>query len=128
VYTSSSVACVGGVLDRNKSFSIDVSTWNDEQIKEAWSITSAPFPPTHPFAVYGASKAEAEKALWKYVEEEKPHFKVNAILPDANLGKVLDMQGSLSTGGWVRGLYESGVDSVKGIPLRKTCHSQIELR
>jgi nucleoside-diphosphate-sugar epimerase len=79
VYTSSSVAVVGG--GGNEDQSIDDSSWNNAQIKEAWSVTAAPFLPSHPFAVYGAGKAEAEMALWKFVKEEKPHFQVNSILP-----------------------------------------------
>jgi hypothetical protein len=121
VYTSSSLACAGGLPGPNEHFSIDESTWNESQIKEAWSVTSAPFPATHATIVYGASKAEAEKAVWKFVEEEKPHFQINTILPDANLGEVLSLQGSLSTGAWVRKLYESGLGFLKDLPLRKFC-------
>lgn len=115
VYTSSSVAAVAAG-EPTKNFCIDSSTWNRAQIKEAWSIPSAPFPQTHPFAVYGASKAEAELALWKFVTDKKPHFKVNSILPDANFGELLSSQGSLSTGGWVRIVFENGVDFVRGLP------------
>ncbi|RDL36186.1 Uncharacterized protein BP5553_06798 [Venustampulla echinocandica] len=118
VLTSSSMAAAGGVPGPNKHFSIDASTWNDGQIKEAWSVTSAPFPPTHSSVVYGASKAEAEKAFWKFVEEEKPSFKVNTILPDANMGGILSLQGSLSTGNWIRMFYNGAVDFVKGLPLQ----------
>lgn len=113
------MACAGGILGPDKPSDIDASTWNDDQIKEAWSVTSAPFPPTHSAVVYGASKAEAEKALWKYVTEKKPDFKVNAILPDLNLGEVLSTRGSLSTGSFVRMVYESGVEFVKTLPPRK---------
>jgi hypothetical protein len=114
------MACAGGVPGPNMSFSIDTFTWNDDQIKEAWSITSAPFPPTHAAVVYGASKAEAEKALWDYVKDETPQFQVNTILPDANLGDVLSLQGSLSTGGLVRMVFETGVDFVKELPPRES--------
>ena len=60
VYTSSSVAVVAG--GTNEDVIVDESTWNNAQIKEAWSVVAEPFPGTHPFAVYGASKAEAELA------------------------------------------------------------------
>lgn len=60
VYTSSSVAAIGG--GPNENLSLDESSWNNAQIKEAWSVIAEPFPATHPFAVYGASKAEAELA------------------------------------------------------------------
>ena len=32
-------------------------------------------------------------ALWKFVEDEKPTFSVNAVLPDAALGEVLSGKG-----------------------------------
>lgn len=115
VYTSSSVAASGA----NKPLVLDTSSWNDVQIKEAWSVTSAPFPAMHAFAVYGASKAEAEKAFWKYVEEEKPHFRANTVLPDGTLGEVLTTQGSVSTGSWIRMVYQDGVDFVKNLPASK---------
>lgn len=118
VYTSSSVAASGA----NMPLVLDTETWNDAQIKEAWSVTSAPFPPVHSHAVYGASKAEAEKAFWKYVKEEKPHFRANAILPDATIGEVLSSQGSLSTGAWIRMVFENGVDFVKQLPPGKSLH------
>lgn len=111
------MACVGGA---HQVLSIDTSTWNDAQIEEAWSVTSEPYPPTHAVTVYGASKAEAEKAFWKYVKEENPHFKVNTILPDENLGEVLSLKGSLSTGRWVRGAYENDIDLLTSIPPRKS--------
>lgn len=125
VYTSSSLASAGGILGPNKHVNIDTSTWNDNAINEAWKVTSPPFPPTAPAVVYAASKVEAEKALWKFVEEEKPHFQVNTVLPDANLGEVLSLQGSLSTGAWVRMIYEDGVDLVKTLPPGRSCCSQI---
>jgi nucleoside-diphosphate-sugar epimerase len=114
VYTSSSVAAISA--GSNEDESIDDSTWNNAQIKESWSVTVAPFPSTHSFAVYGASKAEAELALWKYVKDEQPSFQVNSILPDANFGELLSLKGSLSTGGWVRSVFENGVDFVKTLP------------
>lgn len=118
VYTSSSMAAAGGVPGPNNTFQIDSSTWNDSQIAEAWSVTSAPFPATHASVVYGASKAEAEKAFWKFVKEEKPNFRVNSILPDANLGSILSEEGSKSTGAFVNMVLEMGVEWTKGLPRR----------
>jgi len=116
VFTSSSMAADDGVP--SQTVSIDSSSWNDAMITEAWKITSAPFPPTHGFVVYGASKAAAERALWKFVEEQKPSFKVNAILPDANFGSVLSEQGSKSTGAWMGMVLAEGVGFTKHLPKR----------
>ncbi|KFY61715.1 hypothetical protein V496_04927 [Pseudogymnoascus sp. VKM F-4515 (FW-2607)] len=112
VLTSSSVAVANPTPDNSPS-RIDADSWNDAAIAEAWSVTSAPFPDNAPTAVYSASKAESEKALWDFVEKEKPSFRVNAILPDANFGAVLNTDAPMSTGGWIRGVFAGNVDFVK---------------
>ncbi|KFY11158.1 hypothetical protein V492_04624 [Pseudogymnoascus sp. VKM F-4246] len=112
VLTSSSVAVTNPTPDNSPS-TISTSSWNDAAIAEAWSVRSAPFPDNAPTAVYSASKAEAEKALWEFVEKEKPSFRVNAILPDANFGAVLNTEVRMSTGGWIRSLFAGNVDFVK---------------
>ncbi|OBT66996.1 hypothetical protein VE03_04241 [Pseudogymnoascus sp. 23342-1-I1] len=108
----------GNPAPDNHSFAVTPSTWNDAAIAEAWSVTSPPFPANAPNAVYSASKAESEKALWAFVEKEKPAFRVNAVLPDANFGPALNPEGGLSTGGWIRGLADGGanVEFVKSLP------------
>jgi nucleoside-diphosphate-sugar epimerase len=35
----------------------------------------------HPYISYCVAKAEAEKAIWKYVETEKPSYTVTVLLP-----------------------------------------------
>lgn len=35
----------------------------------------------HPYYSYCVGKAEAEKAIWKFVKEEKPSFSVEVLLP-----------------------------------------------
>lgn len=44
--------------------------------------------PERAWAVYGASKAQSEQAAWKFMDEKKPHFVFNSILPNANFGPV----------------------------------------
>jgi hypothetical protein len=51
------------------------------------------------------------------VEKEKPSFKVNAVLPDANFGPALNPAGQLSSGGWISGFAnKSNVEFVKSLP------------
>lgn len=38
---------------------------------------------------YAASKTEAERALWKYYAEAKPHYKLTTILPSFVIGPIL---------------------------------------
>lgn len=123
VYTSSSVAA----SFPDQPLVLDASTWNDAHIKEAWSVTSEPFPATHANAVYSASKAEGEKAFWKFIEDESPQFRANAVLPDATIGEVLSTQGNMSTGGWIRAVYENGVDFVKQLPAGESFQVRTDL-
>lgn len=84
VYTSSSTAATLPVPGRPGH--LDKTTYNDEAVKMAWE---PPHVPEKGYPVYGASKTEAERAIWKWVHEKKPGFVVNSILPDTNFGKVL---------------------------------------
>jgi hypothetical protein len=42
-----------------------------------------------------ASKIAQEKALWKFVEEEKPRFTTNAVLPFWTCGRILNKKQEL---------------------------------
>jgi hypothetical protein len=57
--------------------------------------------------VYSASKMQSEQAAWKFMEEEKPGFVFNTVLPNANIGYILSVehQGYPSTAGWIRALW-----------------------
>jgi nucleoside-diphosphate-sugar epimerase len=104
VMTSSSTAAASP--QPNKEFSVTPETWNDEVVKQAW------IPPykgvQKKLDVYTATKTESEKAAWKWVKENKPGFVLNAVLPNANMGKVLDVkgQGAPSTVGWIKALWD----------------------
>ncbi|THZ50744.1 NAD(P)-binding protein [Aureobasidium pullulans] len=105
VFTSSSTAATNPVP--NKEFNIDASTWNQIAIDKAW----APPPYTEAdrgWNVYGASKTQAEQEVWKYVNESKPHFECNTILPNANFGPILDKDQDASTAGWIRDIFTKG--------------------
>lgn len=74
VYTSSSTAAYTPKPDQG--IDVDEGTWNDEVVAEAWA--PPPYEPLRTIKVYGASKTEAERAVWRWVQEEKPRFTVNA--------------------------------------------------
>ena len=104
VMTSSSTAATGP--KPNVEFSIDEKTWNHEDVEAAWK------PPPYEghdrvLAVYAASKMQSEQAAWKWMKENQPSFVLNAILPNANMGKVLspENQGTPSTVGWLKALW-----------------------
>ncbi|CAG9990428.1 unnamed protein product [Clonostachys byssicola] len=102
VYTSSVVAqsfCSPGDHTR-----LDQNKWNDKAIELAWA--PPPYTPERGFIVYMASKAAAEKALWKFVDERKPHFKVNAVLPFTIIGEPLNQKHAETPYYFVKDVYE----------------------
>lgn len=126
VFTSSSTAATNPIP--NKKFDITEKSWNNECVERAWA--PAPYEDSRKWDVYGASKTQAEQALWKFAEEKKPHFEINAVLPNANFGTILSPENQdASTAGWIVGAYKSGIEAFKDIPPRKcitgTCRTEI---
>lgn len=60
-------------------------TWNDDIVALAWS-GKAP-DSAKGYVTYAASKTEGERAAWNWVEENKPGFVLNTVLPNCNVGK-----------------------------------------
>ncbi|KII83918.1 hypothetical protein PLICRDRAFT_46683 [Plicaturopsis crispa FD-325 SS-3] len=81
VLTSSTVAA--GWPTPGTAYTRDEHSWNDV------SAASAESDPHRGYHVYAVSKTEGEKAAWKFVEEEKPGFVLNTVLPDTNFGPAL---------------------------------------
>jgi nucleoside-diphosphate-sugar epimerase len=105
VMTSSSTAAANP--QPNKVFTMDEKTWNTSAVEAAWA------PPPYEglqrrLDVYSASKTQSEQAAWKFMEEQKPGFVLNTVLPNANIGHILSVehQGYPSTAGWVRALWD----------------------
>ncbi|KAF1984864.1 NAD(P)-binding protein [Aulographum hederae CBS 113979] len=84
---------------------IDTDSWNTQAVTDAWDLEKE----KHPANLYAASKVEAEKTLWKYVEEKKPDFVVNVVLPSTVLGGILapKYQGIPSTAGFVQQCFNA---------------------
>jgi nucleoside-diphosphate-sugar epimerase len=103
VYTSSSTAI--GLPKHDVDYSIDENTWNEESTREAWA---EPHAPEKAYVVYGASKAEAEKAAWQFVAEEKPGFVFNTVCPETLFGEIILPPGSTSS--LLRSFYQDPSD------------------
>jgi len=112
VYTSSSSAT--SHPKPNVKWHIDATTWNDEDVKDAWKPESE-WQEGHQWIVYGASKTEAERALWKFRDEKKPSFTVNAVLPSTNFGPVISRDEISSTGNFLKMVYEGMVLPLQGV-------------
>ena len=84
-------------------------------MRDAWAPPS--YNADRAFTVYAASKTEAERALWKSVEERKPHFVVNCVNPNANLGRILASPGA--TGNWVPSVlkWDISIDTPPRTPI-----------
>jgi nucleoside-diphosphate-sugar epimerase len=112
VLTSSSMAAVAWGAKGH----ISKDAYNEEFIKLAWDPSFEH--PAKMFFVYAAAKAQAEKAAWKYVQEQKPHYTLNTILPNCNFGPslVYEKQGHPSTGGWAKALYDGDLSLISNVP------------
>jgi nucleoside-diphosphate-sugar epimerase len=112
VFTSSSMA--GVEWDAKGTISKD--KYSEGFINQAWDPSFTD--PSKAFLVYAAAKAQAEKAAWKYVAEEEPHFTLNTVLPSCNMGPslVYEKQGHPSTSGWVKGLFDGNLGAALGVP------------
>lgn len=88
VQTSSSSAAAMGRA--NEKFDLTAETWNDKAVEEAWK--PPPYAPDRAIWTYSASKTQQEQEIWKFVKEKKPHFVVNSVLPDYNVGKILNVE------------------------------------
>ncbi|KAL2194438.1 hypothetical protein P885DRAFT_42573 [Corynascus similis CBS 632.67] len=70
---------------------VNVDTWNDGVSQAAWA--PPPYQAERGFAVYAASKMEAEREAWKWYREHKPHFVFNtAHLFDEPIDFFVDVQ------------------------------------
>lgn len=72
VYTSSSTAAT--LPKPGENFSVTTESWNDEAIEMAWKAETRE---KDAFIVYAASKAESEKAVWKWARENEHEFVIN---------------------------------------------------
>ncbi|KAI9767825.1 MAG: hypothetical protein M1839_004339 [Geoglossum umbratile] len=102
VFTSSSAAIT--LPKPNVEFSVDENTWNDEVLPIAW--TAPPYDQSRGPIVYAASKVQAEREAWQFVEKNKPAFVFNTVLPAAVFGEIFDpVNQRASTGGMLRGVF-----------------------
>ncbi|KAF2111063.1 hypothetical protein BDV96DRAFT_500170 [Lophiotrema nucula] len=97
VFTSSSTAVSMPQANGTPKQPVDQSIYNESAIRYAHGLSdpSKSVPNRNPgvaegYVVYAASKAVAEKAVWKFVEEEKPGFVVNSVVPNATFGAPID--------------------------------------
>ncbi|KII83962.1 hypothetical protein PLICRDRAFT_433447 [Plicaturopsis crispa FD-325 SS-3] len=111
VLTSSAVAA--GWPSLGVEYTRDENSWNEDSAKVLASTEPDPMRGTH---VYAVSKTEGEKAAWKFVQEEKPGFAFNSVLPDTTLGPFLDPSTPQSTAAFPLAVLSGQGDRFKGFP------------
>lgn len=89
VFTSSAVAAADQ-SPKPAGYRLTPETWNDESI--ALAKRPPPWDQSQPIVTYMASKVEAERALWNFMEQKKPHFVANSVLPDFVAGVPLSVE------------------------------------
>ena len=109
VYTSSSAAATPPTS--NKKTHVDASTWNDADVEAAWA--PPPYNDDRGLAVYSASKTLAEKECWRFMQEQKPAFVLNAVLPNCTIGRILSKRQPASTAGWYKKMWEGDTEMLK---------------
>jgi nucleoside-diphosphate-sugar epimerase len=116
VYTSSAPVVTGGGAP-GEEIHVTKDRWNREIIKAAWA--PPPYEPSRGGATYVAGKAEAEMAMWKFAEEEKPGFDVNSVLPFTTMGQGLDKFHLRGTASWMKNLYNGEPGMMAMVPQSK---------
>ncbi|KAL6690475.1 hypothetical protein J3F84DRAFT_353374 [Trichoderma pleuroticola] len=114
VLTSSSTAAIVPQANK-KGVIIDENTWNDDVVALAWSGTAPDS--AKGYITYSASKTEGERAAWKWVEENKPGFVLNTVLPNCNFGPILVPEHIFgSTMGFVRNFFKQDYSAIGLLP------------
>ncbi|KAL7904252.1 hypothetical protein GGI35DRAFT_489969 [Trichoderma velutinum] len=112
VYTSTIGAI--SMLPFKPGFHFDGTNWNDDVRDIAWA--PPPYTPERGFPVYVQSKVEAEKAFWKFVEEEKPSFTSNTIVVSTVFGPRLHVSQGGSTAAWLLGIANNDPTALQFFP------------
>lgn len=114
VYTSSQAACVQ--LEPGKPYHITTSSYNEH------SKVAHELPPSQDFLRmalnYSCAKTEAEQACSKWVEQHKPHFTFNVVVPNVNFGTMVapEHTGFASSSGLLKTLWNGSTFGAAMIP------------
>ncbi|PYI00319.1 NAD(P)-binding protein [Aspergillus sclerotiicarbonarius CBS 121057] len=126
VYTSSAQAASTIALDDLVDKRVTSESWNEVAIRKA--ETGSPSDQKRYFDVYSASKTLSERAVWDWVEQHKPGFVTNTVLPSMCFGASVDPehQGHASTSIWPAAIFKNDLESVRAginstIPIGAYC-------
>lgn len=112
VYTSSIVAAA--IPKPGSATRVGRETWNDAAVRLARA--PPPYEPGRGSVVYMASKTEAERAVWAFVAERRPHFSVNSVSPSTIMGEPLHRSHIESQASWLKQLYDGNMALLDNFP------------
>ncbi|KAL7926426.1 hypothetical protein ACQKWADRAFT_318342 [Trichoderma austrokoningii] len=115
VFTSSAGAAMMALPGASGHIGRD--SWNDAAVQAAWA--PPPYDARRSMVTYMASKVEAEKAMWKFIQDEKPSFVLNVVSPFTTLGTMLHPSHQRGTAGWVAALFKGDTSHVSTVPSLK---------
>ena len=108
VFTSSIMAAILPLAGDDTR--VDRNTWNEAAVQAAWA--PPPYEPSRSMLTYAASKVAAEKEVWKFVEENKPHYTVNVICPSGITGEPLHKRHAEPPTHWVTTVFKGDTASL----------------
>jgi nucleoside-diphosphate-sugar epimerase len=113
VLTSSSAAVSQDKF--NAVYDLTPEMWANWAVEEAWA--PPPYTVKRARANYYASKVLSEQRLWKYVEEQRPRFVANSVLPDFVIGLGVDpgRQGFVSSMGLFQQMFDNSGDAWRSL-------------
>lgn len=102
VLTSSIVAAT--MFSPTSTEHVTQKSWNVKAAGLAWA--PPPYDESRAFAVYSESKVASEREIWRFQREEKPAFRINAVLPQSITGRRLNKNCASLSAALVPDLFE----------------------
>ncbi|TVY16361.1 NAD-dependent epimerase/dehydratase terH [Lachnellula arida] len=120
VLTSSNQAALNRTV--GKEMLVNGSMWNEEAMESAWR--PPPYAEDRSWDVYSALKAQTEREMWTFSQEENPKFVVNSVLPSCTIGAVFHEKQAGSTAKWVLDTFKDPAnhDFLKGFGASHFCY------
>ncbi|KAM0210027.1 hypothetical protein ACHAPA_010313 [Fusarium lateritium] len=113
VFTSSIMAVSLPVLS-DTTIRVGRDTWND------YVMELASAPPPYDYSnnkyAYAAGKVAAEREVWRWTEENQPHFTINVICPFGVVGEPLHKKHVDTPSNWVSTTFKGGKEQLDAFP------------
>ncbi|KAJ4129723.1 hypothetical protein NW754_004006 [Fusarium falciforme] len=112
VFTSSIMAAVLPIAGNDTR--VDDGTWNEAAVEAAWA--PPPYEPSRTLITYAASKVAAEREVWRFIKQEKPHYTLNVICPSGIIGEPLHKKHAEAPTNWIATHFRRDKTSLDAFP------------